>query len=71
MMREYGAGIPKAIAVQDGNYATLDPKTKKRMTIEQLIDFADQYLQVDYIFWCTEEPYYSKDLVPFLNGASK
>jgi hypothetical protein len=21
---------------------------------------------VDYIFWCTEEPYYSEQLVPFL-----
>lgn len=71
MMREYGAGISKGIAVQDGNYATKDPKTKKRMTVEELIGFADQYLQVDYIFWCTEQPYYSRDLIPFLNGAGK
>lgn len=71
MMREYGAGIPKGIAVQDGNYASKDPKTKQRMTIAQLIGFADEYLKVDYIFWCTEEPYYSRDLIPFVNGAIK
>ncbi len=71
MMREYGNGIPKVIAVQDGNYSSKDPKTKKRMTIAQMIDFADQYLKVDYIFWCTEEPYYSRELVPFQNGAAK
>lgn len=71
MMREYGQGSPRGIAVQDGNYATRDPKTKQWMTIAQLIDFADQYLNVDYIFWCTQEPYYSKDLLPYLNGATK
>jgi hypothetical protein len=25
-------------------------------------------LKVDYIFWCTEEPYYSEQLIPFLRG---
>jgi hypothetical protein len=71
MMREYGSGIPKGVAVQDGNYACKDPKTKQRMTVAQLIGFADDYLKVDYIFWCTEEPYYSRDLIPFLNGSIK
>ncbi len=23
-------------------------------------------LGVDYIFWCTEEPYYSEQLIPFM-----
>jgi len=26
----------------------------------------EQYLKVDYIFWCTQEPFYSQKLIPFL-----
>lgn len=62
-------GAPKGIAVQDGNYELVNPKTGKRITIAGLIDFARSYLQVDYVFWCTQEPYYSKELIPFLSGA--
>ena len=30
--------------------------------------FATEYLKADYIFWCTEEPYFSSEAVPFLKG---
>jgi hypothetical protein len=42
------------------------PETGKRVTVKELIEFASDYLKADYIFWCTEEPYYSNDLVPFM-----
>lgn len=58
--------VPTGIAVQDGNYAAINPKTGRPSSIGELIQFASDNLQVDYIFWCTEEPYYSKNLVPFL-----
>jgi hypothetical protein len=60
------AGIVRSgIAVQDGNYEDADPKTGKRVTIAELLKFATEYLKVDYIFWCTQEPYYSDELLPF------
>lgn len=68
LIRESAAIVPIGIAVQDGNYADPDPKTGKRATIAELLKFASENLKVDYIFWCTEEPYYSGELVPFLSG---
>ena len=58
--------VPVGIAVQDGNYEDQDPKTGKRITIPELLKFATEFLKVDYIFWCTQEPYYSEQLIPFL-----
>jgi len=58
--------VPTGIAVQDGNYEHKNPKTGQQVTIAELVGFATDYLKVDYIFWCTQEPYYSERLVPFL-----
>lgn len=66
LIREAAGIVPIGIAVQDGNYEDLNPKTEKRITIAELNKFAKEYLKVDYIFWCTQEPYYSEDLIPFL-----
>ena len=66
LIREVGGEVTVGIAVQDGNYEHVNPKTGKRVTIKELIDFANEYLKADYIFWCTEEPYFSSDLVPFI-----
>jgi len=46
----------------------VDPKTGKRATISELLKFATEYLKVDYIFWCTQEPYYSGELMPFFKA---
>ncbi|MEK6283111.1 MAG: hypothetical protein AABN95_22365 [Acidobacteriota bacterium] len=27
------------------------------------------FLKLDYLFWCTEEPYYSHELIPFMQSA--
>ena len=42
--------------------------TGRRATIAELLKFATDYLKVDYIFWCTHEPYYSNEVVPFFKG---
>jgi hypothetical protein len=57
--------VPSGVAVQDGNYADIDPTTGKRVTISELIKFATEYLELDYVFWCTQEPFYSNELIPF------
>ena len=45
--------VPTGIAVQDSNYESVNPKTGKRVTIAELLEFATEYLKVDYIFGCT------------------
>ena len=59
---------PTGIAVQQGNYAHKNPKTGQRVTIAELVGFATEYLNVDYIFWCNQEPFYSEELIPFLQA---
>jgi hypothetical protein len=68
LLREFSGSVPTGIAVQDGNYQHVNPKTAKQVTIPELIEFATDYLKVDYIFWCTQEPFYSKKLIPFLHS---
>lgn len=68
LIKASAGSIPTGIAVQDGNYADEDRRTHKRATVAELLKFATDELNVDYIFWCTEEPYYSRELIPFLRG---
>jgi len=66
LIRASSSEVAVGVAVQDGNYAHVNPRTGKQVTINEIIKFGKEYLGVDYIFWCTEEPYYSEQLVPFL-----
>ncbi len=66
LIREAAGVVPTGIAVQDGNYEDVNPRTGERIQITELVEFATNYLKVDYIFWCTQEPYYSGELIPFL-----
>jgi hypothetical protein len=59
--------IPTGIAVQDGNLEEINPSTHQPVTVGELLDFALNYLKVDYIFWGTQEPYFSRDVVPTLS----
>lgn len=68
LIRASAGIVPTGIAVQDGNYAHVNPTTGKQVTIPELIVFATEHLKVDYIFWCVEEPTYSGKLIPFLQA---
>ena len=68
LMQESSGAIPSGIAVQDGNYEHRNPKTGQQVSIPELVEFASQYLGVNYIFWCTQEPYYSQKLIPLLQA---
>ena len=70
LIRAAAGKIPTGLAVQDGNYADVDSKTGKRATIAELFKFGADDLKLDYIFWCTEEPYYSNELIPFIRAAN-
>lgn len=63
--------IPTGIAVQDGNSGYKNPKTGKVVKLPDLMDFATNYLRVKYIFWGTEDPFYSKTLIPYLKRQSQ
>jgi hypothetical protein len=65
-IKEFAGVLPTGVAVQWNNYKYINPKTENQITIQELIEFAKEYLKVDYIFWCTQEPYYSEKLIPFL-----
>lgn len=71
LIRDVAGIVPVGIAVQDGNYEHENPKTGKRVTVPEIIEFAKDYLKVDYIFWCTEEPFYSEQLIPLLKRVKK
>jgi hypothetical protein len=71
LIRDASGTVPTGIAVQDGDYDDKGPKTGKRRTIPELIKFATEYLRVDYIFWCTQEPYYSQELIPSFRRQSQ
>jgi hypothetical protein len=70
LIRESAGIIPSGVAVQDGNYGDVNKETGKRADIAELLKFATDYLKVDYVFWCTEEPYYSTELIPFMRKRS-
>ncbi|MFL6209872.1 MAG: hypothetical protein ACJ74W_13530 [Pyrinomonadaceae bacterium] len=66
LIRDSAGIVPVGLAVQDGDYEHENPKTGQRVTITEIIEFATDYLKLDYIFWCTQEPYYSEQLIPLL-----
>jgi hypothetical protein len=68
LIRECGGIVPTGVAVQWGNYEHVNPQTGKRVTIPEIYDFGKNYLKLRYIFWCTQEPYYLRDVVPFLRS---
>jgi hypothetical protein len=66
-LKEFSGFIKTGIAVQDGNYDEINPKTGKKVTIEEIYLFGKDEIGLNYIFWCTQEPYYSKYVIPFFN----
>ena len=60
------SGVIAGMAVQDGNLDDLNPSTGARVSVQDLHRYAAERLRLDYIFWGTQEPYYSEAVVPFL-----
>ena len=71
LIREASGAVTTGVAVQDGNYADPDPRTGRPLGVAELLKFATEYLKVDYVFWCTEEPYYSEQLIPFFKRGER
>lgn len=60
------AGTIAGVAVQDGNLAERNPRTGVPVTVAELALYARDTLRLDFVFWGNEEPYYSRDVLPFL-----
>ncbi|HLG39156.1 MAG TPA: hypothetical protein VI461_05780 [Chitinophagaceae bacterium] len=60
--------VPSALAVQDGNYEYINPRTKEKIKTEEIYLFAKDYLKLTYIFWGTEEPFFHTQTIPFLRS---
>ena len=69
LLHEHARDGVTGIAVQEGNFARVDPCSGRRPSIPELIDFARTSLGVRYMFWSTEEPFYSRDVLPYMAGA--
>lgn len=67
-IRESNGAVPVLIAVQDGNYSHVDPETSRQVTVQELAAFAKDYLKADYVSWCMEEPFFSRDVIPYFKS---
>ena len=56
------------VAVQWGNLDDINPTTGERVTVAELYRYAQDPLRLDYIFWGTQQPHYSDEILPFLRG---
>lgn len=61
--KEYPSSLAKGMAVQDGNLEQLNPRTGKKNTVADILDFSQSYLGLDYIFWVEEEPYFTDEVL--------
>lgn len=66
LIRESAGRVPTGIAVQDGNLAERVPGTDRRVTAAMLGDYAERDLRVGFVFWGTEEPFFSSEVIPWL-----
>jgi hypothetical protein len=71
LIRDISGMVITGMAVQDGNYEVINGKTGKQVTVPEILEFAQNYLRLNYIFWCREEPYYSQKVLPLLDAVKK
>ena len=65
-LKEYSKDLVTGLALQDGNCEIINPETGKRVSIKEIYDFGKDFIGLNYIFWGTQEPYYTKEILPFL-----
>lgn len=66
LIRENASSLTTGAAVQWGNYDLINPQTREQVTIDEIYLFGKDYLQLDYIFWGIQKPYYSDHVISFL-----
>jgi len=71
LIRDRAPGTVAGVAVQFGNYADVHRRTGRAITVPELHAYARDVLHLDYLFWSTEEPFYSRDVLPHLRESTK
>jgi hypothetical protein len=71
LAQKFRGRVGLGYAVQEGNYSQTNAKTGKRMTVQDIYDFAASVLWTEFIFWYPEEPYFSRDVLPYLKNLRK
>jgi hypothetical protein len=46
----------------------VNPKTKQQVTAAELYRYAKDELHLDYLFWGTQEPHYTRQVLPLLRS---
>ncbi len=67
-IRNAGKKVPTGVAVQDGTYKYINPKTKNEITAKEIYSFGKVFLGLTYIFWGSEEPFLYSEIIPFLQS---
>jgi hypothetical protein len=68
LIKARGPQTVAGVAVQWGNFDDINPATGNRTTVEEIFSFAKDELDLDYLFWGTQEPYYSEEVIPYLEA---
>ena len=68
MIAARGTDTVAGVAVQSGNLEDRRVDTGEHVTVDELIRFAEQDLRLDYLFWGTQEPFYSANILPTLRA---
>jgi hypothetical protein len=66
-----GSDVVAGVAVQWGNLEERNPENGEQVTVDELYRFARDSLRLDYIFWGTQEPYYTDEILPYLRSLSR
>ena len=67
-IRDSYGKVPSGVAVQDGTYEYINPRTKQNIKASEIYSFAKDNLHLSYIFWGTEEPFFHSEVLPFLQS---
>ncbi|MBT2375780.1 hypothetical protein [Pseudomonas fluorescens] len=63
LLKAYPDTLVKGMAVQEGNLRQINPKTGKKNTVTDIIEFSSNYLGLNYIFWVEDEPYFTNEVL--------
>lgn len=64
MFPKYAANMPIGIAVQYEDYDVINPATGRKVTAQEILNFAKNKLHVNYLFWLQRAPQFGTDVVP-------
>ena len=71
LMHQNNYSVPLGVAVQDGNYIGKTNTTEVVVghvnIVPRLASFAEEFLNVKYMFWANQEPYFTDDVVPYFS----